>query len=467
MADVSESALPVATVGLAALIQPHCDESLAADVRGGSRPGPHAMNAASAPDRALRLCSKAIEVAPFPPERLLAMAGEPTAAFIGPGGDAWVGLGAVRWLAAGHDAVAELWAGLCDESPDAPAPVALGAMPYRADEAPDPLWHGLMPGGVMLPERLYVQKGTRAWWRLTVPVNEAAMLPARLAQERTLLATLAPVEALPLPSFRPMDEGASPQRYTHAVARAIECIRRGELVKVVLARRCAVAFDTPPSSAAVLARLGARHPDCVRYAWRRGGKTWLGATPETLVRLDGRTVRTEALAGTRTSERASELLASAKDRHEHAIVIDALRHAIAPLACALPPAREPVLRRLRGLAHLQTVVEATLRDDVDFLLLVRALHPTPAVCGLPADRAASLLAALESEPRGLYAGPFLRLSACGDGHAVVSLRGAVLDRRIAVMPAGAGIVAGSDSDEELAETRAKQCAVIDALRGDV
>ena len=168
-----------------------------------------------------------------------------------------------------------------------------------------------------------------------------------------------------------------------AVAQAIECIRRGELVKVVLARRGALAFDAAPSAAAVLARLGARHPDCVRYAWRRGGKTWLGATPETLVRLDGRTLRTEALAGTRPAELASELLASDKDRHEHVIVIDAIRHALAPLARALPDAAAPVLRRLRGLAHLQTVLEATLRDEVDFLRLVRAMHPTPAVCGPP------------------------------------------------------------------------------------
>jgi len=423
------------------------------------------MNAAVLTDCGLQLCSAATEVDPLPPERLLALGVDPAAAFISPQGSAWVGLGVARWLEPGPTAADALWSGLLDDSADAPAPAALGALPFRTGEAPDDVWQGLMPGGLMLPERLYVEQGGRAWWRLTLPVREAAALQPRLAQARRMLATLARAEAMPVPAWQPQDEGGSPQHYARAVTRAVERIRQGELVKVVLARRGSVLFDTAPAPAVLLARLGAHHPDCVRYAWRRGGKTWLGATPETLVRVEGRRLSTLALAGTRSSELAAELLHSAKDRHEHAIVVDAIRRALAPLTRALPPPREPVIRRLHGLAHLQTPIEALLREDVDFLRLVRALHPTPAVCGLPADRAAALLAALESEPRGLYAGPFVRLSPDGDGHAVVALRGLVLDGRNAMLPAGAGIVEGSDGDAELAETRVKQRSVLDAFRG--
>lgn len=423
------------------------------------------MNAALLTDCALKLCSAAIEVTPLPPERLLAMAADPVAVFIPPGGDAWVGLGAARWLEPGQADAAALWAGLLDESPDAPAPAALGALPFSEGEAPDAVWRGLMPGGVMLPERLYVQQGSRAWWRLTLPLREAATLPTRLARDRISLAALSPAETQPLTTWHALGEGGAPAHFAQAVEQAVQRIRGGELVKVVLARRAAVAFDTPPEPAALLSRLGQRHPDCVRYAWRRGGKVWLGATPETLVQVQGRTLRTHALAGTRSAERAGELLASAKDRHEHAIVVDAIRQAIAPLTHALPPLREPVLRHLRGLAHLHTPIEATLRADTDFLRLVHALHPTPAVCGVPTARASALLAALEPEPRGLYAGPFVRLSPYGDGHAVVSLRGAVVDGRMAVLPAGAGIVEGSNAEAELAETRVKQRSVLDAFLG--
>jgi isochorismate synthase len=424
------------------------------------------MNAALLNDCALSLCSVAVEIAPLPPERLLALAADPVAAFIAPGGDAWVGLGAARWFAPRQGETARLWAGLLDDSPEAPPPTALGALPFDADETPDALWHGLMPAGLVLPTRLYLQQGGRAWWRLTLPLQDTDTLPARLAHERRLLAALAHDEARSLPPLHALGEGGAPAHYVNAVTQAVARIRRGELIKVVLARRGAVAFDAAPAPAAVLAHLGARHPDCVRYAWRRGGKTWLGATPETLVRLDGRTLRTEALAGTRNSARAAELLASAKERHEHATVVGALRRALAPLVAALPPPREPVVRALRGLVHLHTPIEARLHDGVDFMQLVRALHPTPAVCGLPADRAAALLVELESEARGLYAGPFVRLSASGDGHAVVALRGAVLEGRVAVVTAGAGIVDGSEGEAELAETRVKQAAFVDALRGD-
>jgi len=423
------------------------------------------MNAALLSDCALTLCSAAIEVDPLPPERLLAMAGEPLAAFIAPGGDAWIGLGAARWLAHGPGAAAGLWAGLRDDSPDAPAPAAIGALPFRSGELPDALWRGLMPGGVMLPVRLYVQQGGRAWWRLTLPLSADGSLPARLARERAALAGLAHAETEPLPMLREIAEGDEPGRYARSVTQAVERIRRGELVKVVLARRSAVAFERAPSPAAVLARLGARHPDCVRYVWRCGGKTWLGATPETLVSVDGHTVRTEALAGTRPYGQQAELLASVKERHEHATVVDAIRHTIAPLCGTLPPAREPVIRSLRGLVHLHTPIEASRREGVDFLQLVHALHPTPAVCGVPSGVAAALLSELEPEPRGLYTGPFVRLSASGDGQAVVSLRGAILSGHHAVVPAGAGIVDGSEGEAELAETRVKQNTVFDALRG--
>ncbi len=202
----------------------------------------------------------------------------------------------------------------------------------------------------------------------------------------------------------------------------------------------------------------------MRYAWRRGGKTWLGATPETLVRVEGQRLSTQALAGTRPSDRAAELLGSVKDRHEHAVVVDAIRRAIAPYTHGLSAPCEPAVRRLRGLAHLQTPIDAELRQGVDFLRLVLALHPTPAVCGLPAATASRLLRALEDEPRGLYAGPFVRLAPGGDGHAVVALRGALLEGRRAMLPAGAGIVEGSDGDAELAETRVKQRSVLDAFQ---
>lgn len=422
------------------------------------------LNGESGPGGGPAWVSAAVEVPAVAPERLLDAAGlGPAAAFIAPQGQAWVGLGAARWLPPGAGAVAALWAGLQDRSPGAPAPVVLGALPFSAQEQPDALWQGLAPGGLMLPEQLYILEGDRAWWRLTLPAAEADRLAPRLAQAGALLQALAARDAPALPTWQPLPEGDAPDRYAAAVDRAVQHIRRGELAKVVLARRAGVRFAHAPTAAALLERLGTHHSGCVRYAWRSAGKTWMGASPETLVQVSGQRLSTVALAGTRPLAQAEELLGSVKDRHEHAIVVDAIRRALAPYVRALPPVGEPALRRLRNLAHLQTPIEAELQPGVDFLPLVRALHPTPAVCGLPTAPAAALLATLEAEPRGLYAGPFLRLAPDGDGHAVVALRGLVLSGCEAVLPAGAGIVEGSVGEAELAETRVKQRSVLEAL----
>ena len=159
------------------------------------------MNAALLTDCGLQLCSAAIEVDPLPPERVLSMGTDPAAAFIAPDGQAWVGLGVARWQAPGQDDTAALFAGLLDDSSDTPAPAALGALPFRADESPDALWQGLVPGGLMLPERLYVQQGGRAWWRLTLPLHDVGALQSRLAQGRKALASLAHTEAQPVPPW--------------------------------------------------------------------------------------------------------------------------------------------------------------------------------------------------------------------------------------------------------------------------
>lgn len=98
----------------------------------------------------------------------------------------------------------------------------------------------------MLPEALYQQQGGRAWWRLTLPVREVGALPRRLAQARHVLAGLAAVEAQAVSPWTPVPDGDSPQAYARAVGSAVQRIRQGELVKVVLARRGAVDFAQAP-----------------------------------------------------------------------------------------------------------------------------------------------------------------------------------------------------------------------------
>jgi salicylate biosynthesis isochorismate synthase len=212
------------------------------------------MNAALLTDCALQFCSAAIEVDPLPPERLLACRPTPRRPSSRPtAGPGW----AWAWPAGCPPAreAAALWAGLLDESADLPEPMALGALPFDPHEVPDALWQGLMPGGLMLPEALYQQQDGRAWWRLTLPVRDVGCLPRRLAQARRRW------PGWRLSKRRPFRLDALARRrfaagLCAAVGAAVQRIRQGELVKVVLARRGAVDFDSAPAAAALLARLG-------------------------------------------------------------------------------------------------------------------------------------------------------------------------------------------------------------------
>jgi isochorismate synthase len=156
---------------------------------------------------------------------------------------------------------------------------------------------------------------------------------------------------------------------------------------------------------------------------------------------------------------------SAKDRHEHQLVIDAMAQALRPLCSELTFPPTPTLSRTRALWHLSTPITGRLRDESTTAIdLTLALHPTPAVGGVPTDVAAELISALEGD-RGFYAGAVGWCDADGDGRWVVSIRCAQLaaDRRAALAHAGGGIVAESDPDSEVAETTTKFITILTAL----
>jgi isochorismate synthase EntC len=173
----------------------------------------------------------------------------------------------------------------------------------------------------------------------------------------------------------------------------------------------------------------------------------------------------EALAGTydRGSDdsrdgliRATEhLFGSGKDLEEHALVVCGITEALTPLCDSVTAADWPEVREARGLAHLSSQITAELRPDVSAFDLIDALHPTPAVGGLPASAAIDFIRKTEKAPRGLFASPIGWISANGDACLAVAIRSALLYGRQAEVYAGAGIVTGSDAAAEWTETGAK------------
>jgi menaquinone-specific isochorismate synthase len=253
-----------------------------------------------------------------------------------------------------------------------------------------------------------------------------------------------------------------------SVSTATDAIRAGRLDKVVLAREITVTADRPIAVATVLDRLRTVFPGC----WITSVDGVIGASPELLVARRGDVVRSHPLAGTAPrggdpttdAQLAARLLASTKNREEHQITIDEVHETLLPWCSYLDSEAEPSIVAVANVQHLGTMVEGRLSDPPPSVLeLVRALHPTPAVCGRPRDPALALIDEVEQLDRGSYAGPVGWVDHRGNGEWAVGIRSATIDGPVARLRAGNGIVADSDPRAELAETQAKLQALLGVL----
>ena len=263
-------------------------------------------------------------------------------------------------------------------------------------------------------------------------------------------------------------DGGSPEAangaWTRAVEAVLERIAAGEVDKVVLARaldfRPGRRLDPVELALALRSGNGRGHV----FFFQPGDATaMVGASPEILAELRGRTVRATAVAGSAPSavsaaERrrfAARLLESAKDRAEHDFVARHIERALTDLGCRVRRDPSPAVLDLGAIQHLETEVTAEAPPSVTALDVLAVLHPTPAVCGYPRDAARAILKEAETFDREWYAGPVGWLASDGDARFVPALRSAMWRGDSWRLYAGAGIVAGSDPEREWEETELK------------
>ncbi|MBA2714929.1 MAG: isochorismate synthase [Rubrobacteraceae bacterium] len=267
--------------------------------------------------------------------------------------------------------------------------------------------------------------------------------------------------SLPIPVFREDSPGLPGWREN--IERALYAFSEGRLGKVVLARRAEIGFDRDLDPTLLLECLQAATPECFHfYAEPESGVAFLGASPERLFRRDGRSVVSEAVAGTRPRGVSSEddeglrkdLLHSVKDLSEHSYVRIGIRESLEPLCEELELGEDISDMKLTRGRHLRSKVRGTLLEGVTDAGLLEALHPTPAVGGYPRGEALDEIRNLEPFDRGWYAGPVGWIGADASEFAVGLRSGLVRGRTLALF-SGAGIVAGSVPDEEWAEIEQK------------
>ncbi|GAA2792134.1 isochorismate synthase DhbC [Saccharopolyspora taberi] len=289
-------------------------------------------------------------------------------------------------------------------------------------------------------------------------------------------------------AFR-MRQVPEPAEYARGVGRVLRRMRAGELSKVVLARSLHLDADEPVDVRRVVRNLAFANPDGYTFAVdlpARGSdgtqdsfgahppltRTFTGSSPELLVSRNGNLVRSHPMAGSRPrsadpledQRRAAELSTSDKDLREHAAVVEAVVEGLRPLCGDLRVPARPSVVGNAAMWHLATEITGELRDPATTSLeLAVALHPTPAVCGTPLDAAAGAIAETEPFDRGYYAGVVGWCDAAGDGEWVVAIRCAEIERASLRLYAGAGIVEGSDPQDEVDETSAKFRTALSAM----
>jgi menaquinone-specific isochorismate synthase len=354
----------------------------------------------------------------------------------------------------------------------------------------DALWSDFGDGAFVLPRLCYAHDGHQGWVSLSARGEELrdphrrAELAARLARARAEAhrAETHRAEAHRAEAHRAEAQRALPSdgqsaslprlsalahlprgRFAAHVEALTRAIAEGRLSKVVAARRSEARFATSIDPRIVLERLGKGYRGCTRFAFMCAGAAFVGATPERLVRKRGVELRTEAMAGSVAKGGAATLLGSDKDRREHELVAADIAARLAPLSEHVTRADVPTVHELPNVLHLRTPIEARLKPGVHVLDLVDALHPTPAVGGVPAEDALERIVALEETPRGWYSGPFGWVDRAGDGEMVVALRSGLLRGDRAYLYGGAGIVAGSEPDAEYEETALKLRPLLEAL----
>ncbi|MEG4505326.1 isochorismate synthase [Microcoleus sp. F6_B4] len=261
-------------------------------------------------------------------------------------------------------------------------------------------------------------------------------------------------------------------QFKTSVKSALELIASKYFSKIVLSQAINVISQTPFSLIDSLNNLRLSYPDCYVFSTSNGkGQNFIGASPERLISIHNNQLLTDALAGSAPrgkteagdAKLAQGLLESEKDIREHQVVIDFIVDRLSKLGITPNFSPVPRLLQLSNIQHLWTPITAQIPPDIHLLKILSQLHPTPAVAGVPRDIALQQIRGCESCDRSLYAAPLGWIDRTGNGEFAVGIRSALIDGDRAILYAGAGIVAGSEPEKELAEIQLKLQALLNAL----
>ncbi|MFC4410297.1 isochorismate synthase MenF [Chungangia koreensis] len=253
------------------------------------------------------------------------------------------------------------------------------------------------------------------------------------------------------------------QDYLDAVSSVTGLIRDGRADKVVIARSLKLTFAEKFNSSAALRSISMEQPESYHFGLELGSQMFCGATPERLVKVESGKALSTCLAGSIKRGKTAEedrllgdvLLNDPKNRGEHQYVVDMISSIFDEYCENYKLPKKPKLLKIRDIQHLYTPVEGRLKSNASLFQLVKSLHPTPALGGVPRGLSMEIIRKSEKMDRGYYAAPVGWIDASGNGEFAVAIRSALLDHDSAYLYAGGGIVADSEPISEYEETKVK------------
>lgn len=378
--------------------------------------------------------------------------------------------------------IADQWEELCKalikEEEDI-APTLFGGFTFDPKNTQSSEWRNFPMGYFVLPSIQLMTKNGRTSVIINLVTTEAYAAEEfealRIERDRlihrTQVTEFISTEKPTVTAVNEMDVN----RYKEAVRNTTKRIQDGDAEKVVIARSIQLQFPETVSSLTALHHIANEQQESYHFGLQKDGELFFGATPERLIETaDGRAY-SACVAGSikrgKTAEEdrliGEELLNDSKNREEHQYVVDMISNVFDEFCTESFIPKQPKLMKIRDIQHLFTPVDAKLKDERNIFDFVEALHPTPALGGLPTVKSMDIIREEEQMDRGYYAAPIGWTDTEGNGEFAVAIRSALLVEDTAYLYAGGGIVADSEVEKEYDETWIKFRPVLRALGGPI
>jgi menaquinone-specific isochorismate synthase len=353
-------------------------------------------------------------------------------------------------------------------------PLMMGGFSFNTSNNDAHEWSHFPESAFVVPRFLFTELDGQIWLTINIEItpqtNHEKVYEELTRELEHLLDVSTSLEIDHLPKIvNFVSEGKS--EWLESVETLTQRMNSGEVEKVVLSRVMNLQMEDELRPEMLLEKLLERRTYGFVFAFERDGDCFIGATPERLVKRDGRLVYCDCLAGTEArgktpqEDRAigEELLQDEKNLAEHQFVVEMIKTAMGKFAKDVIAPEKPRLVKAESVQHLYTPVSGWLAGDTTLFDAIEALHPTPAMGGTPRTTALTMINELEPHDRGWYAAPIGWIDEEGNGDFAVGIRSCLILGRTVRLFAGCGIVKDSVPEKEYRETNLKFRPILNAL----